>query len=115
MGCECELYGQQVVNPNSTSPVYSTPIPRGGNAAVFVADVIEILSSAVLTITIEHKNSDETTWVTAGAFSGISSSGVYSKHISGLRESIRWAFALGAGVSAGDMFRIQDSVSWLPY
>ena len=115
MGCGCEIYGQQVVNPNSTNPVQSTPSPRGGNAAVFVVDVLEFLSSAVLTITIEHKNSEETSWSSAGSFSGISTAGVYSRHLTGLKESVRWSFALGAGVAAGDMYRVQKSVSWLPY
>jgi len=115
VGCGCEIYGQQVVNPNSTNPVYSTPTPRGGNAGIFVVDVLELMSSASLTVTIEHKNSEDTTWAAAVSFSAISAAGVYSQLVPGLREYVRWAFALGAGVAAGDMYRIQKAVSWLPY
>ena len=56
MGCSCQIYGQQVVNPNSLLPVYTLPEARGGESAVFVVDVIELMSSGSLLITIEHRN-----------------------------------------------------------
>ena len=115
MGCGCEFYGQQVVNPGSTNPVYTLPTPRGGEAATFVANVIELLSSVALNITIEHKNSGETAWSSAGSFTAITAAGVHPLDVSGLKESIRWNFAFAPGVAAGDQFRVFKSVIWRPY
>ena len=45
----------------------------------------------------------------------VNAAGVVAKHISGLKESYRWTLALGTGVAAGDSYRVQKSVTWLPY
>ena len=114
MGCGCEIYGQQIVNPNSTNPVYTLPSPRGGAAATFVVDVIELNSATNLNITIEHKNRGDT-WALAAGFTAITASGVHTLDITGLKEMYRYAFALGPSPSAGDSYRVQKSVSWRPY
>jgi len=114
-GGACEIYGQQVVNPNSLLPVYSTPARRGGEAGIFVADILEFLASANLDIRIEHKNSEDTTWTAAGSVATVATAGVVSAHISGLKEFYRWSMAFQSGVAAGDMYRLQRAVSWLPY
>ena len=97
MGCSCQIYGQQVVNPNSLLPVYTLPEARGGESAVFVVDVIELVSSGSLLITIEHKNSEDTAWSTAGSFSSISAAGVATKHISGLKKPSKAGRQCGQG------------------
>jgi hypothetical protein len=109
------MYGQQVVNPNSTNPVYTLPSPRGGAAATFVVDVIEINSATNLNVTIEHRNRGATTWSGAGSFAAITASGVYSLDVTGLKGKYRYALALGPSPSAGDSYRVQKSVSWRPY
>jgi len=114
-GGGCEIYGQQVVNPNSTLPVYSTPARRGGEAGIFVVDVLEFLSSTNLQISIEHKNSEDTAWAAVGNVAVVNAAGVASAHISGIKEFYRWSMAFQAGVAAGDMYRLVKSVSWLPY
>jgi len=114
-GGACEIYGQQVVSPNSTLPVYSTPARRGGESGIFVADVLEFLASANLVISIEHKNSEDTAWTAVGNVAAIGAAGVVSAHITGIKEFYRWAMAFQPGVAAGDMYRLVKSVSWLPY
>jgi hypothetical protein len=115
LGCSCQIYGQQVVNPSSLLPVYTLPERRGGESAVFVIDVLELMSAGSLLITIEHKNSEDTTWGGAGSFGAINAAGVVAKHVSGMKEMYRWTLALGTGVAAGDSYRLQKTVSWLPY
>ena len=115
MGCGCKFYGQQIVNPASTNPVHTLPKPRGGNAATFVANVIEFSSTANLTITIEHKNSGDTSYSSAGSFAAISASGVYTLDVTGLKEIYRWALSLGPSPTAGDLYRINEGETWRPY
>jgi len=112
MGCGCELYGQQIVNPNSTNPVYTLPAPRGGAAATFVMDVIELNSATNLNINVEHRNRNDTTWVLAAGFAPITASGVYTLDVTGLKELTRVAYALGPTPAAGDSYRVHKSVSW---
>ena len=114
MGCGCEIYGQQVVNPNSTNSVYTLPSPRGGAAATFVVDVIELNSATNLNITIEHQNRGDTTWAGAASFTPITASGVYTLDVTGIKEKYRWALALGPNPVAGDSYRVQKAVSWRP-
>lgn len=115
MSCNCEFYGKQVVNPGSTSPVYTTPARRQGESATFVLNVLEFYASTSLGVAIEHKNDDETSWVQLGAFSAITGTGNVTLVVGSIKESVRWAFQFSAGVAAGDMYRVQKSVIWLPY
>ena len=114
LGCGCEIYGLLVVNPNSTNPVYTLPSPRGGAAATFVVDVIELNSATNLNITIEHQNRGDTAWSGAGSFTPITASGVHTLQVTGLKEKYRWALALGPMPVAGESYRVQNAVSWRP-
>ena len=69
MGCGCGFIGSLVISPGSQSPVYTNPVRRGGESAVFSIEVLEIDSTVDLEITLQHKNSDETTWSTLATMS----------------------------------------------
>ena len=116
MGCGCEFVGNLVVNDGSTSPIFTTPQPRGGNAVTCVLDVMELdTASATLEVTLEHKNRGDTSWSGAVSFSSISATGVQVVSASGIKEMVRWSFALGTGATAGDLYRVQKNLVWRPY
>ena len=114
MGCGCEIYGQQIVNPNSTNPVQTMPKPRPGPAAIYVVDVIEFSSAAVWTLTVMHKTKNETVWLAAGTFAGITASGVSSLHVTGLKAETHLQAAFGAGVTKGDIVRFSVKSVGMP-
>lgn len=101
------LLGQSILtgtvgNPNS----YFGPwMPRGANAAVFVAEVFFVsgggASNLDLIISIEHKNSEDadSAATTAVSFSGINAAGTYSASASGLKELVRYKYQ--AGIESG--------------
>ena len=97
------------------SPFYSPSFGRGGEAALFSLDVTHKMgTSPSLTVSVEHKNADDTTWAAAGAFTAITATGVASKDISGLKEELRFNFTPTG--TDGDAFHvIVAAPAWRPY
>ena len=97
------------------SAFYSPSFDRGGEAAFFSLEVThEIGTSPSLAVEVEHKNEDDTTWASAGAFTAITATGVYSKDISGLKEELRFKFTPTG--TDGDAFHvIVAAPAWRPY
>ena len=110
-GGGCSVLGALIVSPGGTSPVYTKPMRRGGAAAVVSLNVTEFNSSvANLDVTIEHKNSTGS-WVSAGAITGISGTGVDSQYISSIRELVRLKFSFEVAASLGDLARV-EAINW---
>ena len=84
---------------------YSPSFPRGGEAATFAADVTHVEGSPSLSIVVEHKNSEDTSWTTAGTFTAITGTGLATKDVTGLKEEIRLKYEYGSG-SAGDFVHL---------
>lgn len=99
-----------------TTAYYSPSFPRGGLAAVFSMDVTHKNGASVaMTVTVEHKNDDETAWTTAGSFSSITTTGTKTVDVSSIKEEVRLAFTFTAG-SAGNFFHVVISApAWRPY
>jgi hypothetical protein len=76
------------------TPYYSPQFPRGGNAAVFAAEVLNLSTGAGLDIIVQHKNSDETSWTTAGTFASIGAADVETLEVTGLKEEIRFRYSV---------------------
>lgn len=79
---------------------YTPWLPRRGDAATFLVDVIGIQSSnCQLTVTIQHKNLDEadSSATTAGTFSVATSTGIKTKRVSGLKELVRLKYFMTLG------------------
>ncbi len=97
------------------NPYYSPVFQRGGGAALFGIDVTNILNANV-TFTVQHKNTEDTGWGNAGAFSVIHAVNPYSQDVVGLKEQIRImvTFAVGDPLGAAIHFFIQPP-SWRPY
>ena len=97
------------------NPFYSPSFPRGGESALFSLEVTHKMgTSPSLAVTIEHKNEEDITWGAAGAFSAITTTGVKSQDISGLKEEIRFNFTPTG--TDGDAFHvIVAAPAWRPY
>ena len=105
MGCGCELYGQQIVNPNSTNPVYTLPSRRLSETETYVVEVLELNSATNLNITVSTKKLGGT-WTAAGSFAAITVAGVYSLRVTGQKEWTRVEYALGPTPAAGESYRV---------
>ena len=72
---------------------------RALNALFSALAVSKVGTTPVLTLGIEHKNRDDTAFVSAGSFGAISASSTstpYTEVISGLREEVRFSFSISA-------------------
>lgn len=88
----------------STTPVYSPPVPRGGDTGLFAIDALQVSTgSPSLAVEIQHKNYSETSWGSAGAFSAITATGLSTQSVSGLKEQVRLKFTMSG---SGDWERI---------
>ena len=96
---------------------YRTPeFPQGGQAATFAVDVLNLVGSPTLTITVEHRATDNPTWSTAGTFSNITAPGVATKDVTDLNELIRLTVAFAAGDDATDGAHLLIMPpSWRPF
>ncbi len=72
---------------------HSPAFPRGGPGAVFSAEVYQ-MTAVGLTIVVEHKNVEDTSWANAGSFAVWSAAGVKTLDVSGLKELVRFAYAV---------------------
>ena len=111
-----DLVGELLMDDGSHTPYYSPPFSREGLAATFVADVTHkrTTSGLVLLLSLEHKNLADTTWSTAGSFAAISTIGVATKDITGLKEILRWVAAFSNG-SAGEFYWALFTAAWRQY
>ena len=115
MGCSCEIYGKQLVYPGGGVTFYTMPESRKGGSAIFIVDALTLNSTGPLAVSVDHKNTEDTSWTALGAFAGISTTGVSTKYLSGIKEQIRFAVTFGAGSAAGDSASIKQGISWFPY
>ena len=92
MPCDCNLEGSLIIDLGSGSVRRSKPYPRRGASAIFSLEVLEKQATASLEVEIRHKNIRDTTWTSAGTFSPITTTGVHTKHITGIKELYHWSY-----------------------
>jgi hypothetical protein len=93
---------------------YSPEFGRGGLRAVFACMATHVAGSGTLDIDIEHRNSDDTTFTSAGTFTQITAVGSSTEEVSGLKEIIRLKFTVG-GVGIGSAVAyIMPPPQWFP-
>lgn len=98
------------------SAKYTPSFPRGGLAAVFSVQVFELVGSPTsLTVTVEHKNIEDTTFASAGSFSSITSAGTATLDLSGLKEQLRFALTVAATNSWEGFYMLIAAPAWRPY
>ena len=95
--------------------VYSPSFPRGGLGALFTASTLQKLGSPTLTITVEHKNHDDTTWTTAGVFSSISTLNNFTQDVSNIKEEVRFAYSTSATNDWEGFLVNMTAPAWRPY
>ena len=82
----------------SSVPVPTYTEPRGGSRAFFTVDVVVMTGTLpVLSIVVEHKNREDTTFTTAGTFDTFTVPGMQKKKVSDLKEDVRLSFTMEAG------------------
>ena len=94
---------------------YSPSFPRGGESALFSLEVTHKMGgSPSLTVEVEHKNEEDTVWSSAGAFTAITTTGVKSKDVSGLKEECRFKYT-PTGTDGDAFYLIVAAPAWRPY
>ncbi len=99
------------------SPYFSPEFGRGGLAATFSADVTQVTAGLVgFTITVETRNSEDTSWTTLGTFSAITATGAPTVDLTGCKEIVRFAYSFDATDAAvAAVHFLMQSPSWRPY
>ena len=108
------IVGTQLMVMGGVTAFYSPSYHRAGEAALFSIEVTHKSGSPSLSVDIEHKNEDDTTWSSAGAFTTITATGVATKDISGLKEELRFKF-LPTGTDGEAFHVVLPEPAWRPY
>ena len=115
MACGCDLNGSLIIDMSSGGERRSKPQRRQGASALFSIEVLEMKATANLEIDIWHKNSGDTTYSLAGAFTSISATGVYTKHITGIKQQYYWRYRVDA-TGDPDRYLVGSAKPlWFPY
>ena len=98
------------------SPFNSPEFGRGGLAATFVINVTHIIGTPSVTVSVESRNSEDTTWTNNGSFSAITTAGVTNLDLSGLKEILRFEYVFdGADADTDGIHFLMMAPSWRPY
>ena len=79
---------------------YSPPFARGESAASLTIEVLINVGNATLDVTVQHKNSEDTSWASAGTFTQFTAEETNTANVTGLKEMVRYMYAVGG--DAGD-------------
>jgi hypothetical protein len=109
------ILGDTLIHDGSgTTPYYSPPFGRGGDAAVFTIEVAQMNGTPTLVFAVEHKNAEDTSWSSAGSTSA-TATGVHTLEVSGLKEELRLKFTFSAGVAGDFVHLLVPAPMWLPF
>jgi hypothetical protein len=109
------LTGFYVLRGTGTTK-YSPTFPRGGLAANFQVQVLDLIGSPTdLAAVVEHKNIEDTSFALAGSFTTINSINVFNANISGLKEQVRYAFTPAGTTPWEGFYVLLPLPSWRPY
>ena len=99
------------------NPYYSPEFGRGGLAATFSVDVTHVTGSLVgFLISVETRNSEDTTWSSLGSFSAITAATADSKDLTGCKEIVRFVYLFDASdASTAAVHFLMQAPSWRPY
>ena len=61
-----------------------------------------MIANCNVTITVEHRNSDEPTWSVLGAFTTFSAKGIYTVDLSEIEEIVRFKYEFDPADDAAD-------------
>jgi len=86
MACGCDLTGSLIIDMGTGGERRSKPQRRQGLSALFSIKVLEKKATASLGIDIWHKNASDPTWAQLGEFTAISTVGMHTKYLTGIKE-----------------------------
>jgi hypothetical protein len=94
------MFTTELLYKNSVG-VPTFPQARGGQKALFIVNVVTLEGTfPVMGIDIEHKNLSDGSYTTAASFDSISTTGVFKKEASGLKQQVRLKLTLSAGTAS---------------
>jgi hypothetical protein len=94
---------------------YSPIFPRGGQGALFSVDVLDVPGGgASLTIALEHKNVEDTSWTTLLTFGAITTTGVKTADIVAIKEQLRFTYAVTSGGATSTFYINVLAPVWRP-
>jgi len=96
------------------SPQYSPTFGRGGNAALFGVEILACDASTSLTVTVEHKNAEDTSWTTLTTLSTLTA-GVNVSDVTGIKEQLRYAFVVNGASAYLSVYANVLAPAWRPY
>ena len=103
------------VYKGDANPLFSPEFRRGGLAAVFSCVILQVLNTPTLTLAVEGRNEDDTSFTTMGTFSAITTAGVKFLDQGTLKEILRFRFDV-AGASANSGVCVEMvGPQWRPY
>ena len=108
------LIGQWIHKAGGTA-MYGPTFGRGGLGCVFNATTLAMLGSPTLTITVEHKNPEDTTFTLLGAFSSITTLDNFMKDLSGIKEEVRLKYTISASADWEGFLLLMTAPAWRPY
>lgn len=98
---------------------YSPEFPRGGLAATFTVDVtqLSLIGASQFDIEVEHRNSEDVNFSSAGTFTSISAVNAHSLDVSALKEIVRFKYTIAGGTPNADdaVHFLMMAPSWRPY
>lgn len=95
---------------------YTATFSRGGLSANFQVQVLDLIGApADLGAVIEHKNVEDTAFLSAGAFPTISSISVANLSVSNIKEQVRYAFTVTAASAWEGFYILLPAPAWRPY
>ena len=98
------------------NPYHSPSFPRGGLAGTFVVRTTHVSGSPTVTITVEHRNAEDTSFSSAGTFANITATGTTEVDLSSLKEIVRFKYEFDVGDDATDAIHfVMQLPSWRPY
>ncbi len=98
------------------TPFPTPEFPRGGLAATFAADVMNLDGSPTVAIHIQHRNSEDTSFTTLSSFAAITTTGEKQIDVTGLKEIVRLLLEFDAGDQSSDAIHLLiQAPSWRPF
>ncbi len=93
---------------------YSPTFSRGGLGANFSCEVFDNDPGVTMTITIEHKNSEDVAFLPLGTIASMGL-GVNSTNLTGIKEEVRLAFVVNGAVPNDTVYANVLAPQWRPY
>lgn len=101
------------IHKGDGSDIFSPPFPRGGQDVNASIEVLRV-DGLTLTVTLQHKNLEDTTWATLVGFAAMTTTGVKSANATGCKEMLRYKYA-PSGSNAYDSIDINClAPQWRP-